>query len=259
MIKINKPFNPPEVRFAGGGAAKVGQLKWRVAFGKLIFDFRADPGLFVNGKYKFIADFGRTEYSTSLRKCQGNKCCFCEKPVGGADIEHFRPKAAWQQAKREQLNRPGYYWLAYSWDNMLISCTDCNSKTCKGNLFPVNGARSVFPSNCNAEASVLINPAKEDPSAFISFRLDQPYGIDPEGRGNANIEIFNLKTRGDILEPRRDRLKLYQKMGQLTKLVPDILNTEDEIRDAKVYIGRAQAVKSPFAGMIRENLKNGLI
>ena len=259
MIKINKPTDAPEVRFIGGGVTKKGRLKWRVAFAKLIADFRVNPTQFSQGTYSFNADFGRNEYREALKKCQGNKCCFCEKPVAGSDIEHFRPKAAWQQGKGQLLNKPGYYWLAYSWDNKLIACTDCNSKTHKGNLFPINGNRSTFPSTCKTEVKILINPAEEDPSVYISFRLDIPYGIDADGRGNDNIEIFHLKTRGDIAEPRRDRLRLYQKMKKLAVLTVNILNTEDEIKEAKIYIARAQAAKSPFAGMIRENIKNGLL
>lgn len=260
MIKINKSVNPPEVRFLHVGHPKKKQLKWRVALAELLKDFRNHPEKFNDkGTYPFSADFGRSEYSKALKECQGNKCCFCEKPIATADIEHFRPKSAWQQTKGSPINKPGYFWLAYSWSNMLISCNDCNSQANKGNLFPVNGIRAVFPSNCKSENKVLINPAEEDPSTFITFRLDEPVGIDGNGRGNENIKIFNLKERGDIKEIRRDRLRLYRKMKIQSLLAPDLLNTIDEIREASIYVNKAQAAKSPFAGMIRENIKNGLL
>lgn len=262
MIKINKPINPPEVRFVHGAHAKKGQLKWRVAQAQLLDDFRNHPEKFNgegSGSYSFNADFGRNEYRKALKNCQGNKCCFCEKPIANADIEHFRPKSAWQQTKGSPLNKPGYYWLAYSWSNMLISCGDCNSQANKGNLFPVNGVRSSFPSDCNGEDKILINPSEEDPSIYITFRLDMPLGIDADGRGDSNIEVFNLKERADILEIRRDRLSLYRKMKKQSVLMPDILNTIDEIKEAKIYIAKAKGAKSPFAGMINENIKNGLL
>lgn len=258
MIKINKPINPPEVRFVHGGHAKKGQLKWRVAYAKLIADFTANPLQFTTGSYSFGEDFGRSKYNAALKKCQGNKCCFCEKPVATADIEHFRPKSAWQQAKGVAPQKPGYFWLAYSWSNMLIACGDCNSKTNKGNLFPVNGARAVYPSDCKTEDKILINPTEEDPSNCITFRLDVPVGIDVNGRGNVNIAIFDLKNRGDIVEARRDRLARYMNCKKILSL-PAGINSQQEIKDAKIFMEKAQGTKAPFAGMIRENIKNKLL
>ena len=39
-------------------------------------------------------------------------------------MEHYRPKA---RVSTEQGDKPGYYWLAARWENLLPSCTDCNS------------------------------------------------------------------------------------------------------------------------------------
>lgn len=258
MIQINKPIYPPEVRFVRSGHPKRGQLKWRVAQLSLLADFKKDPTKFTLDKYEFKHDFGRLEYSDALKKCQGNKCCFCEKPVSTADVEHFRPKSAWQQAKGLPQGKPGYFWLAYSWENMLIACTECNSKKNKGNLFPVNGVRSTFPSDCKTEDKVLINPAEEDPSLFITFRLDVPVGIDTQERGRQNIQIFDLKDRADLIEIRKDRLALYKTSKRILSLAPGI-NTADEIKEARIFIAKANSVKAPFAGMIRENVKNGFL
>jgi len=48
------------------------------------------------------------------------KCCYCETKLSGTEIEHFRPKSK-------------YYWLVYSWDNLLPICSQCNKN--KGNDF----------------------------------------------------------------------------------------------------------------------------
>ena len=259
MVHINKPSDPPEVRFVHGGHPQNGQLKWRVAQRQLFSDFRTQNALFLNGNYPFNADYGKREYRAELKKCHGNKCCFCEKPVAIAEIEHFRPKGGWQAASGEPLIRPGYYWLAYSWSNMLLSCRDCNSRAHKGNVFPISQdtIRSIAPSNCKSESKILINPTEEDPSRHISFREDRPHAIDP--RGQANIDIFDLKERADLKEIRRDRFSLYKKMKKTTILPVGALNTVDEILEAKIFIGQAQKSKAPFAGMIRENIKNGLL
>lgn len=50
------------------------------------------------------------------------KCAYCEQKLLDAPkhIEHYRPKKT-------------YYWLAYSWDNLLLCCGSCNSA--KGDRF----------------------------------------------------------------------------------------------------------------------------
>ena len=41
------------------------------------------------------------------------------------DVEHFRPKA---EVKEAGENHQGYWWLAYSWENLLIACKTCNQE-----------------------------------------------------------------------------------------------------------------------------------
>lgn len=63
------------------------------------------------------------------------KCAFCETKLELMHIEHFRPK------------RGGYYWLAYSWDNLLLSCPICNIN--KSDVFPLaeGGVKAQFINN----------------------------------------------------------------------------------------------------------------
>lgn len=44
-----------------------------------------------------------------------HKCAYCEQKVESYHVEHYRPKSI-------------YYWLAYSWDNLLFCCATCNEK-----------------------------------------------------------------------------------------------------------------------------------
>lgn len=84
------------------------------------------------------------------------KCGYCEVRVTASspgDVEHYRPKAELKEAsdqgtrkatprRRDRTRKyrpplkPGYWWLAYEWDNWLFACTHCNSAW-KGNQFPV--------------------------------------------------------------------------------------------------------------------------
>jgi hypothetical protein len=53
---------------------------------------------------------------SDLAAMQYNKCCYCEKREEQAkyrDVEHYRPKST-------------YWWLAWTWENLLFACVDCN-------------------------------------------------------------------------------------------------------------------------------------
>lgn len=79
--------------------------------------------------YKVVAN--------ELWHAQHYKCCYCEQkvPMGFNDVEHYRPKC---RADRRPgcTSTHGYWWLAFSWDNLLFSCPSCN-RTAKNDLFPL--------------------------------------------------------------------------------------------------------------------------
>ncbi len=255
MIKITKDRFPPEVRFVAGNHPRKGQLKWRVAQQQVINDYRNNPIPFLNGQYTFNADFGYDQFREALVKCQGPKCCFCEKPIYNGTIEHFRPKAGWKQVAGP-LTRPGYYWLAYSWANMLISCTECNQGDQKGNLFPVLGVRATTPSMAlHLENHEIINPTEDEPSVDITFQGSIPIHLSP--RGKLNIDMFKLDIRGDVASIRKDKYDLYFTLKQISELQPVAHITQARIDEAKRKIAQAKNRKQPFAGMILENIKNG--
>jgi uncharacterized protein (TIGR02646 family) len=55
------------------------------------------------------------------------KCAFCESQIRAVqpnDIEHYRPKS--EVLIGGKKCKPGYYWLAAKWDNLLASCIYCN-------------------------------------------------------------------------------------------------------------------------------------
>ncbi len=61
-----------------------------------------------------------------LLKMFNGKCAYCESKITAiynGDIEHFRPKGKIQNANP---SRPGYFWLASEWENLLFACPFCN-------------------------------------------------------------------------------------------------------------------------------------
>jgi len=81
-------------------------------------------------KFKFYSAY-KDQYKDDLLKMFNSRCAYCEcfVTVGGrGDIEHFRPKGECT-ALDSKVVRPGYYWLAADWDNLYLSCTNCNQST----------------------------------------------------------------------------------------------------------------------------------
>ncbi|MEA1983928.1 MAG: HNH endonuclease [Campylobacterota bacterium] len=120
-------------------------------------------------KFEFGKDLYKPEsVKKKLYKIYHNKCAYCEKDISDEQrpIEHYRPKDI-------------YYWLAYSWDNLLLSCSRCNTK--KGKQFPVQNIAVQYNNQklvdthslCGAynkiEKPMIINPEQDDIIADIKF------------------------------------------------------------------------------------------
>jgi uncharacterized protein (TIGR02646 family) len=174
-------------------------------------EFQFDPQIYRDKTVKDI-----------LKRLQKNTCCFCEAKVTqvayGA-VEHFRPKGGFQKAKGEPLQKPGYFWLAYDWDNLLFTCQICNSSY-KKNLFPLvdetqrahNQAFSIMH-----EKPVIINPSMEDPSLHISFHKEIPYG--KTYRGKETIQLLGLDRNEGLNEDRLEKLTKMKAMEEIATLV----------------------------------------
>ncbi|MBY0507856.1 MAG: hypothetical protein K2X03_28340 [Bryobacteraceae bacterium] len=123
MIRIHRESIPPPV-LAEQSIAATQKLCEQYDAGKRTFNF--DAKIYAAPQVKAV-----------LKLAQHLKCCFCERTVGeDGHIEHFRPKGAVRQDLESPRSESGYYWLAYEWANLLLSCADCNVRH-KANLFPL--------------------------------------------------------------------------------------------------------------------------
>ena len=167
--------------------------------------------------------YGNKEVKDALIAIQNYKCCFCESKIGHVsygDVEHFRPKAGWVQGD-EQLNRPGYYWLAYEWDNLLLSCQLCNQRY-KKNFFPLvnNHQRSLsHHDNIDNESPVLVHPGKDEAEMFITFKEEIPISVNGNVRGRETVSKLGL-DRELLNEQRR---KTFSMIYDIYNLAKDIL------------------------------------
>lgn len=73
------------------------------------------PGEFKEGLY------GDPEVRACLLELFHYKCAYCESRIEKCEVEHYRPKG-----RVDGSAHPGYYWLAYEWENLYPSCESCN-------------------------------------------------------------------------------------------------------------------------------------
>jgi uncharacterized protein (TIGR02646 family) len=137
------------------------------------------------------------------------KCAYCEKSLKDADrhVEHYRPKVP-------------YFWLAFSWDNLLIACKKCNELTnnqfteyLEGTQLEYNNetletAQSQIQSYNLIEKPLIINPEQETEASLkmhFSFDLKAAKIVVISPQMTATIEVCQL-NRKELVELREDEL-----------------------------------------------------
>jgi uncharacterized protein (TIGR02646 family) len=215
-----------------------------------------------------------------------NKCAYCEsryQHVHPMDVEHFRPKSG--VMVNGKLERPGYYWLAGEWTNLLPSCIHCNresyhlqfeekdpEKSGKANWFPLPSGQkhARAPADVAQETPLLLNPCEDDPNQHLSFEEDGRVrglandGTTPSERGSTSIEVFGL-MRIELVAERKERailirstIRRIQRVERQSASDPSLLDDvellteyEDDVTALKTYV----AATAPYAGMARQILE----
>jgi uncharacterized protein (TIGR02646 family) len=254
MIRVVKSPTPPAVLNGSGVAAAAAHHA----------DYTAKPTGYQSGAVKFTFDggiYGHASVKTALMAAQYDKCAFCECKIAHVqhgDVEHFRPKAAFRQKPGDALTRPGYYWLAYDWDNLLLSCQLCNQRY-KENLFPlrVQKHRTRSPTDPHArEKSLLIHPALEDPGRHIEFSKYNAVPRNRSVRGTATIAALGLNRPKmvDVRLARYEDFVLLRTLRERLRAIPAAVCTPLDVNDLADVERRVQEHTSPheeFSAMAR--------
>lgn len=138
-----------------------------------------ESGSYINeGKYN--SRYKMKDIKQALGKLYHYKCSYCEKDVSDSyfHIEHFRPKSK-------------YHWLAYSWDNLMISCETCNQE--KKDNFVFEGESISFDQNDLEHIHKLRDKY---------FEIQKPKFIHPEMEDIEADLIFSEKGEVDSNNPR---------------------------------------------------------
>ena len=205
MIRVTKPACPAYLARVAPAATKA--LVAARASGR---SAKADPD-----------KYGHKNVRDALSAAQHGKCCYCEvwipKPYAHGHVEHYRPKGTCRQ-DRSSASMDGYYWLAYTWTNLYLSCSHCNSSY-KSDLFPLadETKRAKGPSSDLAdEQPLLLDPGGvDDPEDHIGFHDEVPVGRSEKGRTTVQAIGLDCIERGDRLEHLNSLRRLHREIGIL--------------------------------------------
>lgn len=253
MIRIHKPAEVPEVLARRGKEERE----------KLPKEYDRDPAAYNSRDKKFAFKtqlYGHGSVKEALIAAQHGKCCFCESKIGpDGDVEHYRPKACYSQDRDDALHGPGYYWLAYEWSNLLLSCSTCNQRY-KRNLFPLSDPARRATSHHGDTADedpLLIHPREQDPEESVSFRREIPYSINGNPHGTATIKVLGL-NRESLNESRRDWLSVLARLHEIVEAadrLPDHL--QPRVERARQILAHAVTDAAEFAAMARAAARAG--
>ena len=194
------------------------------------------------------------EVKEALNELFKGKCAYCESTVlhiYPGDVEHFRPKGEITEAPQP---RPGYYWLAADWDNLLFSCRNCNQQLShnihavaklqtmgKMNQFPLaNETRRVRihnnPTGINDEEDyrLLLNPCLDMPETHLQY--DENSGVIKPKRINGaysskaieSIKVYVLQRVPLVLA--REKV-LIEIQAQIQRVKEAVKNYNENIDD----------------------------
>lgn len=139
----------------------------------------------------------------ALWVAQHYKCVYCERQeeLDGAPTEHFRPLL---EARRDARTvEVGYWWLAWTWQNLFFACNRCNNGA-KKTWFPLDvGSTRLAEGDAppGRERGLLIDPSEDEPLDHIEFYFNHlgkwaPRGVTPRGRETvARLKLEALVDR----------------------------------------------------------------
>lgn len=201
-------------------------------------DYDAPPPALTDAKWaKLRADALTLKFNTeaatrcyrettidALATLYHDKCAYCERARGRElQVDHYRSKKPRAFREKTEHNHPGYYWLWYTWSNLLPACSKCN--LLKSTFFPVAGTRVTSHLDANGqehdnaysvtwlqqqEAPLLLNPEMDANFANHFLFLNNGLTSHRSARGDNTIWICQLNRRQLKLE----RLKILKDLAK---------------------------------------------
>ena len=297
MIRIQRDPTPPEIDVFTAKTYEVdGEFFTRAELERAqAIEFFEDLVNYADGAKLNTRKFTFNVYrdpklKVEMERIFGNKCAYCESDFGHVtpgDVEHFRPKL---EIRTPQGSiKPGYYWLAGEWENLLTACPKCNRPQKnqrlpgqppgiapgKGAQFPLaqETHRLRTPSQAiedEEQDRLLINPCLDDPEEHLTYTDDglvlpkpNAHGK-PSEKGQLSIVVYALqrkllvdrrKTTLNALVDKVDELRVaitdYNVYRSLDRAV-DVARKKNQIVAIKLAIKKLLAADAPYLGILRD-------
>ena len=157
-----------------------------------------------NSRYK------TSDIKEKLNSLYHHKCAYCEDHAEQTHVDHYRPKK-------------DYYWLAFSWDNLICSCPTCNQF--KTNIFEIMGRKPAPPKETDdlsdinilssqkydeQEKPKLLNPERDNLNDAFLFDMGGHIRGNNNARADYTIETCHL-DRKELIDSRRKIVDDYRK------------------------------------------------
>jgi uncharacterized protein (TIGR02646 family) len=133
------------------------------------------------------------------------KCWYleCRNPGTDDDVDHYRPKGA----VAEEDDHPGYYWLAFDWHNLRLSCHRANRPRTNADTGLTGGKSDSFPlddpatrarapeDRIDLETALLLDPTNPADPPILWFKPNGEVDVSPMLAGNPLAEAkFNASV-----------------------------------------------------------------
>ncbi|MCL6294869.1 AAA family ATPase [Jejuia spongiicola] len=208
-------------------------------------------------RYKFSRITDQKEVMDALEHLFNGKCAYCEDPIKSTskgDNDLYRPKDGSMNIDGS-FDPDHYWWLAYEWLNMYLSCSACNRRY-KRNNFPVEGNRAAVMGDLSVEKPLLLDPC--NPNDFLEQHIgyEKEEAIGFTKRGQQTIKILGL-NRSALRRQRRQELRNLAKLIAQYNEVKSLPNfdTSNSIALIKDHTG----LSSPFLDCKWGNYKSQLL
>jgi len=182
-----------------------------------------------------------------LRQQFNNKCAYCESSFGAishGEIEHFRPKGGARGLDKDAYAPMHYWWLAYEWSNLLITCQMCSSKY-KRDYFPIEdeklrSAIGATGDDLIREPALLIDPCLDAPEDHLVFHEN---GLVSElsKKGKVTIEILGL-NRQELVYARK---KAADSLKFMLAILTEVGEVQDNLSDVILGINEIFSTNTP--------------
>lgn len=237
MIPVRRGDEPDELR-------KV--RYWRRA--RVLYAFHLDSSYRPTDAE--LVDYGSAKAFLGAK--QHFKCAYCEGQSGEGEVEHFRPKSI-------------YWWLTWSYDNLVLSCKDCNGPGYKGSKF------ELFDETARLQPGMM-PPAQEQPKLLdpadpavnpvdcIQFKQIlgrwQPEAREGNKRGYETIRALGLASRASLIDYYQTHIK---NLSDRVRGVHEAMRGQDAalVRNRwHALVSNAFFEKQPFHGLSYDYLAN---